>query len=43
MFQTGRYRHGFHAVDVQAPDGSADLTRRIPKGLCPLYKSLSIT
>ena len=32
LFQTGFYQHEFHAVDVQAPIGAADLTRHIPKG-----------
>jgi len=40
ILQTGKYKHGFHAVDVQAPNGAADLTRRIPKG--SYYISLSI-
>ena len=40
ILQTGKYRHGFHAVDVQAPNGAADLTHRIPKG--SYYKPLSV-
>lgn len=35
--QTGVYQHRFHAVDVQAPTGAADLTSHIPKDLKRYY------